>query len=38
LAPISAKGAVHAVEELLAGFGGLDDDVALLALGVPEAR
>lgn len=38
LAPISAKGAVHAVEELLAGFGGLDDDVALLALGVPGAR
>ncbi|MFR9805252.1 SpoIIE family protein phosphatase [Pseudonocardia sp. RS010] len=37
LPPVSAKGVVDAVEELLAGFTGIDDDIALLALGVPEA-
>lgn len=35
-APATAVGIVAALEELLAGFGpGLDDDTAILALGVP---
>jgi sigma-B regulation protein RsbU (phosphoserine phosphatase) len=43
VAPTSAKGAVDAVAELLTGLGdaldgSLDDDVALLAVGVPEAH
>ncbi|KPC80891.1 histidine kinase [Streptomyces sp. NRRL S-4] len=36
LAPVSAPGAVNALTELLDSFGeGLDDDTALLAMGVP---
>ncbi|MEU4537662.1 SpoIIE family protein phosphatase [Streptosporangium sp. NPDC023825] len=36
LAPTTATGAIAAVKELLASFGdGLDDDTAVLALGVP---
>jgi sigma-B regulation protein RsbU (phosphoserine phosphatase) len=39
LAPITAPDAVAAVRALLDGFGdGLDDDTAVLALGVPLAR
>lgn len=38
LAPVGAEAAVAAVARLLDGFGtGLDDDTALLALGVPPA-
>ena len=38
-APITAPDAVAAVRTLLDGFGdGLDDDTAVLALGVPLAR
>jgi phosphoserine phosphatase RsbU/P len=38
LSPAGARTAVTALAELLAGFGdGLDDDTALLALGVPPA-
>ncbi|SHM36870.1 PP2C family protein-serine/threonine phosphatase [Actinacidiphila paucisporea] len=39
LAPAGAQTTVDAVQRLLGGFGeGLDDDTALLALGVPAAR
>ncbi|MBP2363900.1 MULTISPECIES: PP2C family protein-serine/threonine phosphatase [Streptomyces] len=39
LAPTSAPGAVEALNELLDSFGeGLDDDTALLAMGVPRAE
>ncbi|MFI6584524.1 PP2C family protein-serine/threonine phosphatase [Embleya sp. NPDC050493] len=39
LAPVGARAAVDAVTDLLASFGsGLDDDAAVLALGVPPRR
>ncbi|PPJ36057.1 hypothetical protein C5E45_21835 [Nocardia nova] len=35
LGPVSAPGLIAALTELLAGFDGVDDDTALLALGIP---